>query len=109
MAAGAAGRGIGQEEFLCGFCRHRLPEELGPAVPLLGFREGSVPLLAADSVRRPRVVVQAGLAVQFLESFGGPPAQGEAQLRQKKVDVGLGREPRAEVVHSVEARFLAVP
>ena len=49
--------------------------------------------------------MQAGLAVKFTESIGEPLAQGEAQLRRTKVDVGLDRDaagicgPRAEVVH----------
>ena len=49
--------------------------------------------------------MQAGLAVQFPESFGEPPTQGGAQALQVEVDVRLASdaavicEPRAEVVH----------
>ena len=86
MAAGpAAGAAASAKRgFLCGFCHRRLPKELATAVRLLGFRKGGVPVLAADSVRRPRVVVQAGLAVQFLESFGGPPRPGRGAAAAKK-------------------------
>ena len=69
--------------FLCGCCRRRLLEELALAVALLVLRDGRVPVLGADTVRCPGVVVQAGLAVQVQEGFGEPPTQGQAQLRQK--------------------------
>ena len=87
MAAGAAAPAAGaaaspKKGFLCRRCRRRLPEELALAVPLLGLRDGSVPVLGADRVRRPGVVAQAGLAVQVLEGFGEPPTPGPAQLRQ---------------------------
>ena len=52
-----------------------------PCCATLG-RDGSVPVLGADRVRRPGVVVQAGLAVQVPEGSGEPPTQGQAQLRQ---------------------------